>query len=44
MTQHLREAGVLRLVGEDRIYPTVHAAVDDAPARQTDPPRRGSID
>jgi sulfate permease, SulP family len=44
MTQHLREAGVLRLVGEDRIYPTVHAAVDDAPAHQTDPPGRGSID
>jgi high affinity sulfate transporter 1 len=33
MTDDLREAGVLDLVGEDHSYPTVHAAVDDAPAR-----------
>ena len=32
MTDHLNDAGVLRLVGEDHLYPTVRAAVDDAPA------------
>jgi sulfate permease, SulP family len=29
----LAEAGVLDLVGEERVYPTVHAAVQDAPAQ-----------
>ena len=30
-TGRLKEAGVLDLVGEDHIYPTVHAAVQAAP-------------
>jgi SulP family sulfate permease len=30
MAQHLREAGVFRLIGEDHVYPTVHAAVAGA--------------
>jgi MFS superfamily sulfate permease-like transporter len=29
---HLDQAGVLDLVGEDHLYPTVRAAVQDAPA------------
>jgi high affinity sulfate transporter 1 len=32
MADHLREAGLIQLVGDDHLYPTVHAAVDDAPA------------
>jgi hypothetical protein len=32
MRQALREAGVLDLVGEDHLYPTVRAAVDAASA------------
>jgi SulP family sulfate permease len=31
MTEHLRDAGLLQLVGEEHLYPTVHAAVADAP-------------
>jgi MFS superfamily sulfate permease-like transporter len=31
MTEHLRDAGLLRLVGDDHVYPTVHTAVGDAP-------------
>ena len=31
-TEHLRDAGVIGLVGEEHLYPTVHAAVEDAPA------------
>jgi high affinity sulfate transporter 1 len=31
MTEHLRDAGLLRLVGEEHLYATVHAAVADAP-------------
>jgi SulP family sulfate permease len=41
MAEHLREAGVLRLVGDEHVYPTVHAAVDDAP---THPAGREPID
>ena len=37
MRQHLQEAGVVGLVGEDRLYPTVRAAVQAASA----PPRPG---
>jgi sulfate permease, SulP family len=29
----LAEAGVLDVVGEEHVYPTVHAAVQDAPAQ-----------
>jgi hypothetical protein len=29
----LAEAGVLDLVGEEYVYPTVHAAVQDAPVQ-----------
>jgi sulfate permease, SulP family len=32
VTEYLQDAGVLRLVGEGHIYPTVSAAVDAAPA------------
>jgi sulfate permease, SulP family len=32
MSEHLTEAGVVDLVGEDHLYPTVHAAVQSAPA------------
>jgi hypothetical protein len=32
MAEHLDEAGVVDLVGEDHLYPTVHAAVQNAPA------------
>ena len=31
--EHLADAGVLDLVGEEHVYPTVHAAVQDAPAQ-----------
>jgi sulfate permease, SulP family len=31
MSDHLSEAGVVDLVGEDHLYPTVHAAVHSAP-------------
>jgi high affinity sulfate transporter 1 len=33
MSGELKEAGVLDLIGEDHDYPTVHAAVNDAPAQ-----------
>jgi len=33
MVEHLRQAGILDLVGEDHVYPTVHAAVAGAPAQ-----------
>ena len=33
LQDHLAEAGVLDLVGEEHVYPTVHAAVQDAPAQ-----------
>jgi sulfate permease, SulP family len=32
MSDHLAEAGVVDLVGEDHLYPTVRAAVQSAPA------------
>jgi high affinity sulfate transporter 1 len=32
VSEHLRDAGLLDLVGEDHLYPTVRAAVEDAPA------------
>jgi hypothetical protein len=32
MRHHLQEAGVVDLVGEDRLYPTVRAAVQAASA------------
>ncbi len=32
MVEHLRQAGLLDLVGQDHVYPTVHAAVAGAPA------------
>jgi hypothetical protein len=32
VTDRLQDAGVLRLVGEAHLYPTVSAAVEDAPA------------
>jgi sulfate permease, SulP family len=32
MSDHLTDAGVVDLVGEDHLYPTVHAAVQSAPA------------
>jgi high affinity sulfate transporter 1 len=31
-SDYLDDAGLIRLVGEDHVYPTVHAAVGDAPA------------
>ncbi|HEY6809624.1 MAG TPA: SulP family inorganic anion transporter [Propionibacteriaceae bacterium] len=31
--EHLADAGVIDLVGEEHVYPTVHAAVQDAPAQ-----------
>ena len=31
-TEHLKDAGILRIMGEDHLYPTVGAAVDAAPA------------
>jgi MFS superfamily sulfate permease-like transporter len=34
MSEHLDEAGVVDLVGEDHLYPTVHAAVQDAPVEE----------
>ena len=33
LQDHLADAGVLDLVGEEHVYPTVHAAVQDAPAQ-----------
>lgn len=33
VSDHLEEAGILELVGEDHVYPTVHAAVQEAPAQ-----------
>jgi sulfate permease, SulP family len=33
MNEHLDEAGVVNLVGEDHLYPTVRAAVQDAPSQ-----------
>ena len=32
MVEHLTEAGVIDIVGDDHVYPTVHAAVAGAPA------------
>jgi high affinity sulfate transporter 1 len=33
MVEHLTEAGVVDILGEDQLYPTVHAAVAGAPAQ-----------
>ncbi|HJY46438.1 MAG TPA: SulP family inorganic anion transporter [Propionibacteriaceae bacterium] len=33
MSEHLDEAGIVDLVGEDHLYPTVRAAVQDAPSQ-----------
>ena len=32
MCDYFDDAGLIRLVGEQHLYPTVHAAVGDAPA------------
>ena len=33
LQEHLADGGVLDLVGEEHVYPTVHAAVQNAPAQ-----------
>jgi MFS superfamily sulfate permease-like transporter len=37
MTEHLAEAGVLALIGEEHVYPTVHAAVAAGPVPPAHP-------
>jgi high affinity sulfate transporter 1 len=39
MVEHLTDAGVIDLIGEDHVYPTVHAAVAGAPGADATTPR-----